>query len=179
MRKTPQQIRRERIESDYEEMCNIRGSLIQWVAEVGAPPYVELYRLTVNVRTIIGPEPTYRDVHELRLVLPPSYPSGQPEITMLTRPQPFHVNWFVGGKWCPGRGWDKTEPLGRHVLRMVRTLQFDDAITQAGDPANRDAVAWYTANLGRGLFPTDRQQLPDPTKRRLEIIPGKKRFEIL
>jgi ubiquitin-protein ligase len=178
MPKSPQQIRRERLESDYEEMCNIRGTLVQWVAEGGAPPHVERYRLTVRVRTIIGPAPTYRDVHELQLALPPSYPNGPPEITMLTRPQPFHVNWFASGKWCFG-SWDKVEPLARHVLRMIRTLQFDSAITNVASPANQEAGAWYSANLRRGLFPTDGQELPDPTKRRLEIIPGKKRFEIL
>src|SRR5438874_163715 len=97
MAKTPQQIRRERLESDYEEMCNIRGGMIQWVAEEGTPPYVERYHLTVRVRTITGPEPAYRDLHELQLTLPGSYPSGPPQITMITRPQPFHVNWFANG----------------------------------------------------------------------------------
>lgn len=177
MGKTPQQIRRERLESDYEEMRNIRGPMIQWVAEVGAPPHVEVYKVTLNVETIIGPAPTYRSVHEVSVALPPSYPSGPPEITMLTRPQPFHVNWFSNGKWCFG-SWDKVEPLARHVIRMIRTLQFDSFITNVSSPANTEAGAWYSRNLHRGLFPTDRQQLPDPTKKRLEIMPAKKRFEI-
>lgn len=178
MRRTPQQIRRERLESDYEEMCNIRGPIVQWAVGGGTVPHVEVYRLTVRVRTVIGPRPEYRDLHELVVSLPPSYPNGPPEITMVTRPQPYHVNWFPSGKWCFG-SWDKIEPLGRHVLRMIRTVQFDSAITNVKSPANSDAGRWYTENLARGLFPTDRQELPDPTKRRLEILPAKKRFEIL
>src|SRR5436305_15312854 len=103
--KTPQQIRRDRLESDYEEMVNIRGRIIDWRPTRGTPPHVEGYTLTVRVRTVVDPAPKYRDVHELSVQLPPEYPSKPPVISMLSRPVPFHLNWFVNGNWCFGT-WD-------------------------------------------------------------------------
>jgi len=177
--KTPQQFRRERLESDYQEMCNIRGAMIQWEPLSGTAPHIEAYHLTVRVRTLIGPD-RYRESHEIDVVLPPGYPHSPPDMNMLTKPQPFHVNWYLSGKWCPGSNWSKFDPLGREVIRMIRTLQFDSEITNVNSAANPAARDWYTANLRRGIFPTDTQVLPDPSKRRLEIVaPAKKRFEIL
>ncbi|MFH1113035.1 MAG: hypothetical protein V1792_03860 [Pseudomonadota bacterium] len=178
--RTPQEARRIRLESDYREMLNIRGSIIQWEALSGTGRQVEAYRLTVRVRTVIrnGQGPTsHRDEHTILLTLPPSYPEAAPETLMQTTPAPFHPNWFVGGKWCYGT-WIISEGLGHHVIRMIRTLQFDPEITNAESPANRDATEWYLANLSGGCFPCDTQVLPDPTKSRMELLSQKKMFEI-
>jgi hypothetical protein len=98
------------------------------------------------------------------VTMPPTYPFAPPQIVMSTRPQPYHPNWFADGRWCFGT-WDVSEGLGHHVLRMIRTLQFDPAISNVASPANREAAAWYQENLQRGLFPCDRTSLPDPTVR--------------
>ena|ERR1700694_285185 len=163
---TPQELRNLRLKNDYKEMCNIRGSLIQWKALHGTPPIVDSYELIVSVRTIIGPEPSYRDRHVLNLQLPSDYPNAPPLITMTTRPQPFHPNWFANGRWCHGQS-SIAEGLGNFVIRMVRTLQYDTEITNPDSPANAEARDWYRTNLRRGWFPCDTQQLPDPTTSRL------------
>lgn len=162
---TPQEIRRIRLENDYKEMRNIQGSIISFEAE-GTPP--DKYMLTVKVRTIIGPGPAYRDEHQLKVTLPADYPTSAPEIVMITKPQPYHPNWFSYGKWCSG-DWEMVEGLGHLVVRMIRTLQYDIEITNEKSPANTDATDWYVKNRHRGIFPCDRQILPDPTKTRFEI----------
>lgn len=153
---TPQQIRRERLIQDNAQMRRLNGRIIQ-VTSFGDPP--EKYVLTIRVRTVVGSGPQYRDEHKVRVTLPAAYPTKAPEIVMLTQPQPFHPNWWPHGLWCYGT-WNMAESLGNHVLRMVRTLQFDPEITYPESSANQDARRWYLAH--RGLFPCDRQVLPDP-----------------
>ena len=175
---TPQEQRKIRLSHDYQEMQNIKGSMVQWRPLVGAPPYVEKYELTINVKTIIGAGPEYRDRHVIHLTLPSGYPFSAPQIVMQNSPQPFHPNWYRDRRWCYGT-WDTAEGLGHHVVRMIRTLQFDREITNERSAANDKANRWYKANLNRGWFPCDRQTLPDPTKSRFEIQSHiRKRFDI-
>ncbi len=136
---TPQELRQIRMKNDYSEMKNIQGPIVQWRPLSGEPPYVESYELTINVRTITGPGPNYRDTHVIKVTLPSSYPISAPETVMVTTPQPYHPNWYVSpGKWCYG-SWDIAEGLGHHVVRMIRTLQFDPDITNPSSPANGSA----------------------------------------
>jgi len=177
---TPQEQRRIRIKNDYQEMLNIKGAIVNWTPFVGTPPYVEAYDLTVNVRTIIGSRPEYRNAHIIRVTLPANYPTVAPLIVMQSSPQPFHPNWYRDKRWCYGK-WDISEGLGHHVIRMIRTLQFDPEITDSNSPANGDARDWYLANQHQNLFPCDRKILPDPTKKKVfefESNSGKKTFEI-
>src|SRR5690349_13099934 len=81
---------------------------------------------------------------------------------MISAPFPFHPNWNKEGLWCHGT-WIISEGLGHNVVRMIRTLQFDLEITNEGSPANWDAKNWYSQHKNSGLFPCDRQVLPDPT----------------
>ena len=163
---TPQEIRQIRLKNDYKQMCNIQGSVISWEATKGTPPYVEEYRVTIHVRTIIGinsnGSPQYRNQSVVTVTLPPNYPTGHPTITMITSPQPFHPNWFTHKVWCYG-SWNVAEALGDHVIRMVKTLQFDPEITNENSPANGAATTWYVARKNSGLFPCDRTILPDPS----------------
>lgn len=175
----PQDIRKIRLKNDYKEMCNIRGGIIQWREIIGKAPYVEGYELTVNIRSVIGRGPEYRDSHVIKITIPEGYPvTSPPEVEMITKPQPYHPNWFTSGRWCGGR-WLSNEGLGHHVIRMIRTLQFDPEITNVKSPANDDATIWYKANSGRTFLPCDMQTLPDPTKPRFNIdMPEKKKFMI-
>ncbi len=178
---TPQEQRKIRLKHDYQEMLNIRGTIVQWRPLKGEAPYIEAYELRVNVRTIIGPKPDYRDTHVLKLRLPPDYPiSAAPKITMKTSPPPYHPNWWEeNGQWCYGE-WNISEGLGHHVIRMIRTLQFDPEITNTDSPANSDAEDWYSSNLDREWFPCDLQVLPDPTKEKFKMhTPVKKTFNII
>jgi ubiquitin-protein ligase len=173
---TPQESRRIRLKNDYKEMQNIQGKVVQWHPLSGDPPFVDAYELTINVRTIIGPRPNYRDKHIVKLVLPPTYPETQPQIVMLTQPQPYHPNWYTDARWCGG-GWIVSEGLGHYVVRMIRTLQFDAEITNPGSAANTIANEWYLSNRNHDIFPCDRQILPDPTSARFKMV-EKKTFRI-
>jgi ubiquitin-protein ligase len=163
---TPQEIRKIRLENDHKEMLHLRGDIIQWKPLRGNPPYIEEYEITVNVRTICSVnsrgKPSYRDSNVVHLSIPADYPRAAPDVIMLTKPPPYHPNWFTEGRWCYGK-WNPTESLGDYVIRMVKTLQYDTYITNEGSPANRDAGEWYIANRNSGLFPCDNKTLPDPT----------------
>jgi Ubiquitin-protein ligase len=162
---TPQEIRRIRLANDYKQMCNIQGSIISWVPTKGTAPYIEEYKITINVRTIIGvgsSTPKYRDSSVVILTLPSNYPMSKPKVVMESLPQPFHPNWFTSKNWCSGE-WVKSEALGDHVIRMVKTLQFDPDITNEYSPANTEANSWYKDKKHSGLFPCDRTKLPDPS----------------
>lgn len=162
---TTQEIRKIRLANDYKQMCNIQGSVISWVATKGTAPYIEEYKVTINVRTIIGLSsngPRYRDSSVVTVTLPPDYPMKAPKTIMVSSPQPFHPNWFTSKNWCFGT-WAMSEALGDHVIRMVKTLQFDPDITNEYSPANSEANSWYKENKNSGLFPCDRTKLPDPS----------------
>jgi ubiquitin-protein ligase len=175
---TPQEARRIRLGNDHNEMLNIKGDVIQWKSVKGEAPYVEAYELTVKIRTIISSQPSYRNEHIIYLELPNGYPREAPTISMRTTPPPFHPNWYLNGRWCFG-SWDLSEGLGHHVIRMIRTLQFDPDITNTNSPANGDASSWYTSNKNREFFPPDRTILPDPTKSKFSIQSSvKKKFDV-
>ena len=121
---TPQEIRNLRLKNDYSQMVNIRGNIISWKAIRGTPPYVEEYELTVNVKGVIGEGPRYRETHNINVVIPSNYPNAAPDIHMTSKPFVYHPNWYTGGKWCFGT-WFMSEGLGEHIVRMVRTIQYD------------------------------------------------------
>jgi hypothetical protein len=179
---TPQEVRNARLKSDYQEMCKIRGPVVSWQAVRGTAPYIEAYRLTINVRSIIDDEPTFRDQHVVDVEMPADYPIRvSPQFTMVSEQLVFHPNWWPLPRrdWCGGP-WDFAEGLGYRVVRMIRTLQYDAVITNEDSAANYDAKLWYLDHLDDGLFPCDRQRLPNPSNRRFEIQPVlRKRFEIL
>jgi ubiquitin-protein ligase len=143
-------------------MENIRRPWLTWRIVSGAAPFVEEYELQLQLRTIIGPKPEYRDKHVIRVSLGTDYPIGKPVLKMLTRPPPFHPNWWRTGLWCSGK-WHVYESIGAHIVRMIQTLQYDSEITQDEDSANLAARNWYRARRGSSLFPCDQTPLPDPT----------------
>ena len=171
MEKTPQEKRAIRLKNDYQEMKNIRGRVIEWKVVKGNPPYVEEYEITVNVRSIIGEEPKHRDQHVLRITLPPSYPlKSAPKIKMVSKPYVYHPNWYPDGAWCYGK-WAYTEGLGHHIVRMIKTLQYDPEITHVKSSANPLAKEWYIKEKKKHekWFPCDTRTLPDPLKKRFAI----------
>lgn len=175
---TPQEIRNLRLKNDYKEMVNIRGSIISWKTIKGVPPYVEEYQITVNVRSIIGEGPAYRDAHIVNVTIPSNYPKAAPDVRMESNPIVYHPNWYRDGKWCFGT-WSMSEGLGHHIVRMIRTLQYDLEITNEHSPANTDANNWFISKKGTGIFPCDKQALPDPTKKKMTTaFSEKKKFTI-
>lgn len=161
-----QDLRRIRLKNDYQQMCNIQGRVISWKPLKGAPPYVEQYEVTINVRTIVGVGnggPIYRDQSVVILTLPPGYPKQPPKSVMVSLPRPFHPNWYsTSGIWDCGL-WSFSEALGEHVVRLVKTLQFDLDYINENSPSNMEASSWYEANKDSGLFPCDRTKLLNPS----------------
>jgi len=154
----PRTLRRVRLESEYKELMRINGKVIK-IEPLGRPPY-EKYKITFNVRTIIGPEPSYRNQTVCTLTIPPNYPDGAPVITADQTPYPWHINWFQSGRWCYGH-WNREESLVNYLHRCARTLQFDPEIANPGSPANRDAMSFWNMNRkNRKIIPCDTQVLP-------------------
>lgn len=179
---TPQEQRKIRLKNDFAEMKNIKGNIVTWVGKRGSEPYIEEYELTIKIRSIVSSAPSYHNSFKMKVVLPDTYPfSAAPQISMLSTPYPFHPNWFTSGRWCYGT-WIMSESLGHHIVRMIRTLQYDADITNEHSPANSDAKEWYISKRNDGLFPCDNTVLPDPTKSKFQISGSetttKKKFEV-
>lgn len=155
---------RARRATDYRELMSMRGPVLDVKPVSGTPPYVDAYELTINVRSIVGPEPTYRGVHKVHLSLPAGYPlSDFPKAVMISKPYTFHPNWFKNGAWCYGSGSLCTEGLGNFVVRLIQTMQFDENLIDLNSVANLDAGNWYRQHKNiPGLFPCDTTKLPQP-----------------
>ncbi len=170
---SPQEIRNRRLANDYQEMLNIQSPIVEWVALVGNAPCVEVYELTVLIRTVVSDVPEFKNEHKLRVTLPENYPQAPPMIEFLGTPA-YHPNWYKAGRWCFGT-WEMSEGLGHHIVRMLRTLQFDPEITNEYSPAHSEANGWYIRFKSSGIFPTDMQTLPDPSR---AYQAGQKRFSM-
>jgi len=163
---TPQEVRKTRLGNDYKQMLRLKGDVISWRALKGEAPYIEEYEITVNVRTITGinalGSPQYRNSSVVTVTIPAEYPMAAPKVIMRTDPKPFHPNWYTNKTWCYGT-WFPSEALGDFVIRMVKTLQFDQTITNEFSPADSEANDWYKKNMRSGYFPSDTTPLPDPS----------------
>ena len=162
---TNAQVRQIRLANDHTEMRNIVTDWLSWKGTRGASPQFEAYEVKLRIRTIVGPEPTYHNDHVLSIDLPANYPDGLPKARMVSKPYPFHPNWFVDGRWCPG-SMTTAEGLGEFVIRLIQTLQYNTDITNEHSPANAAANDWYMERRKLGLFPCDRTPLPDPSTAR-------------
>ena len=153
---TPEEYRRQRVRNESAELLALAGPRLE-VRETGPGRFL----LTLQLRTIIGSKPTYRDRHRIEVKLSPVHPDGSPEIRALDKPAPFHPNWWTTGRWCEGAGtWTRYSSLTEHVVRMIRSLRFDPEITNPDSPANGKAADWYRTRRNSALFPTDRDPLP-------------------
>ena len=163
-------VRRARLKSDYEQISNMVGPVLSFKALSGTAPYIDTYEITININTIIGPAPTYRNKHVIQVFLGPKYPLERDiKLVMITRPQPYHCNWWANGTFCYGT-YNPAEKLGDRLIRLMRTLQFDPEITYTGSPTPDNIIngvradSWYKSKINSGLFPCDRTQLPDPSR---------------
>jgi hypothetical protein len=160
---TPTEQRNLRLKNDYQEMCNIRGPIIDWEPLEGNVPYITRYKLTVKVRSIIDSKPTYRDEHVLDLLLSPSYPDSPPLVTMISDHVIFHPHWYINKRYDHG-SYSYEEGLGGFVIRMIKSLQFNPNYISKSSPSNRSALNWYLLNKNnKDIIPCDTQILPDPS----------------
>ena len=157
----PRTLRRIRLENEYRELMAINGSIIR-IEPLGSAPY-ERYRITYNIRTIISPRPEYRDSTVCELSIPAGYPQAVPRMEAITRPVPWHVNWFTSGSWCHGH-WDEDSSLANFIYRCAKVLQFDPEFANPGSSANSEALSfWHSNKNNRRVIPCDTQALPDPS----------------
>ena len=152
---TPEDVRRARLEADYEEMKSIQGNVISWQA-YGTPPHD--YIVSFNIRSYINTSLT-RDEHRIRIILSPSHPFEKPVVMMHEMVPIFHPHVWPDGKVCIG-GWDYREGLGSFVVKLARLFQYDPDLVDPYSIANYNAADWYYANPT--LFPSDRKILPVP-----------------
>lgn len=159
------QTRKSRLANDYREIMSMVGPVMSVRPLSGIPPYVDEYEFTFHIRSIIGPEPTYRGVHVVRISLPAGYPTSDlPKTIMVTKPYPYHTNWFRSGSLCHGSSSHNTEGLGNYVVRIMQVLAFQPAIIDTDSAANLDAANWYNQHKHiRGLFPSDNVKIPQPS----------------
>lgn len=91
---------------------------------------------------------------DITISLDGSYPFVAPRARV--SPLVFHPNVWENGNVCMGGAWSSTEFLDLFLLRIVRTLTFDPALTNIASPANREAASWYSATkVYGGAFPSD------------------------
>ena len=123
-RVTPRDLRNIRLKNEYQELMRLDGTFIE-VQPIGSQPY-QSYKVTFNIKTIVGLEPLFSEKTVCTLTLPPNYPDAPPRITNDT-PPPLNRTWHHGG-WCVGQ-WSKEESLVSALIRCARTLQFDPDIS--------------------------------------------------
>lgn len=152
---------RSRQASDYHELMSMRGSVLDVVPISGTPPYVEEYELTIKVRSIVGPEPTYRSVHKVHLSWPIGHPlCNAPKAVMISKPYTFHPNWFKNGAWSYGSGDICSKGVRNFVVFLIQSLQFDENLIDLGSVSNLDAANWYREHKNiPGMFPCNATQL--------------------
>ena len=164
-------IRNDRLKADFTEMLKIQNRpYISWTAAKGELPYVEEYLLTVKLRTYaLSLKDGVHTVGVLRrctvgITLWDSYPYTAPYIRMLSLPPVFHPSWYSRGVYCPTDPWEPDCPLKDHVMKMLKTLQYEPSVIQAEAPANCKALDWYMKNRDdTALFPSDKTQLSENT----------------
>lgn len=155
-------LRQRRLINEYNELMKINGDIIQ-IEPLGASPY-EKYRITFNIRTIIGKNPIYRNKTVCILTVPAGYPEHFPKIAVedTSMPAPWHPNWYKGGAWCFG-SWTKEESLVNYIYRCAKTIQFSSDFTDARKEAaaNPEAVLFWNENVdNQNIIPSDTKKLP-------------------
>lgn len=155
----PRALRTTRLKNEHRELMKLNSSVIE-IEPIGLEPY-GLYKISFNIRTIISATPTYQNKTVCVLELPERFPVDMPRLHVSDGSKPpWHVNWYQGGTWCAG-DWDASESLVNYIYRCAKILQFDTAITNPGNSANKDAIPFWNANKNKsGVIPCDEQTLP-------------------
>lgn len=152
-------LRQLRLKNEYEELMKINGKVIK-IEPLGDAPY-EKYRVTFFVRTIIGPDPIYRDKTVCILTLRRYFPDDPPfmKVDDSSMPQPWHPNWFESGAWDFGC-WKPEDSLVDFIYRCARSLQFNTEMVNTLSVSNWRALAFWNENKDNSkIIPCDTQKL--------------------
>ena len=152
-------VRDRRLESDYQGLLRlcVSNKNLQLLDYIPEPrKYVIQISNVVGVESINSDDsPRYRMQHTLEisdftLRYPEPVAEGIPKVHFQT--PIFHPNVFTSGMTCIyGTNQTDNQPLNFLVLRLITMIQY--ANTDFGNPANREAKAWYERNKHKGWFP--------------------------
>lgn len=148
-------IRETRLRNDFQRVRELvnRSELIRIMATEGDPPEKYLIRFTCRgVEALNGPQPVYREIHEVRIYLHAEYPLKQPQLKWLT--PIFHPNIHSTGAVCIGAWWP-AKTLDELLLTLGEMVQYKNLGPK--DPMNSRAAAWSVRN--KHLFPIDPRPL--------------------
>ncbi len=139
-----------RLQSDYEKvqkLCAESGGTLRILRVSGHPPrsYVLEYHCPSLVK--VKGELVVRDVHQVEINLPSSYPFSQPGARMLSAV--FNPHVFPTNTICLGVVWSAAETLDVLVLRIGALLQLDPRVLNPHSPANGEANEWAQRNRAR------------------------------
>lgn len=149
-----------RIESDYNSMQKLRGSMIAWEALLPCNPqqgvYPSRYRVTYNVHapTVSG----NRRQHVLDIDCSSlDYPLRSQPNVRFTTPVIKHPHIFTDQRVCLG-GFPLEESLAELCIRLARFFQYDPRLINPTSIATPEFYNWYQKN--RSQLPLDRSPLP-------------------
>lgn len=170
--------RNERLARDFRDMLTIQDRpYLSWIATKGDLPYAEEYLITVRLRsyalTLIDGKYTVSTIDSctVKVTLWDSYPLIAPNIRMLSIPPVFHPCWYSKGTYCPSELWRPEMSLKDYIMRMVRTIAYDPALSDVPSPANFKALSWYKKHRDdEKLFPSDHTELTENTQEEVSAL---------
>ena len=127
----------------------------------------EEYEVSFYLKTIIGEikgKPVYRDANLPTIVLIDlrKYPYGRIKAQCMTKPPPYHPNWYEFGLWDQITGNSRvSDTLAELVIRMAKTIQFVPAVTNSSSASNVAAADWWKKHLKSRYFPCDNTVILD------------------
>lgn len=139
-----------RLQSDYDLVREtFSGHPFVDAEPVGRRLPPETYHVRFRVRglTLAGEQPTYRDEHEIEILLPRNYPAGKPYCVPLS--PIFHPN--IRDYVCIADYWAAGTTLVDVIVKMGDMIQW--RIYNPASPLDAIAARWAQQQESTGLFP--------------------------
>jgi ubiquitin-protein ligase len=139
-----------RLQSDYDLVREIfSGHPHVFVEPVGTRLPPESYHVRFSVRglTLEGEQPTYRDEHEVDILLPRNYPAEKPYCVPLS--PIFHPN--IRDYFCIADYWAAGTTLVDVIVKLGDMIQW--RIYNPASPLDAIAARWAQQQEPTGLFP--------------------------
>lgn len=159
----------QRIENQYRAMCAFPiCDLFSWkIAPGQSVPRVKSYIITYRVKTMVmdGGRLRSQERTVIRIDMPDT-PNSAPTARVVEGKVPFHPNFYVDGRLCPGNMWVTDPILWKFVIKIGQVIAFDPQHTNPASPANREAAEdWnrkQTLASFRKPYPCGRTDFPHP-----------------
>jgi ubiquitin-protein ligase len=139
-----------RLQSDYAQVREVfSGHPHVHVEAVGTRLPPESYHVRFDVRglTLVGEQPTYREAHEVDIMLPRNYPAEKPYCVPLS--PIFHPN--IKDYFCIADYWAAGTTLVDVIVKLGDMIQW--RIYNPASPLDAIAARWAQQQEPTGLFP--------------------------